>query len=116
MPYIGRDANGNIVTVSTSANAAATEFMAADADELQRHLAMLSRGEAFDDLTRSDQELIRVVEDIIDTLIDKNIIRFTDLPEAAQRKLVHRRGLRRSNVALDLLGADESETIPPLKL
>lgn len=116
MPYIGRDANGNIVTVLTIANAEATEFLAAEADELQRHLATLSCAKTPDDLTRSDNEMIRVVEDIIDTLIEKNVIRFTDLPEAAQNKLIHRRTLRRSKVALDLLGVGENETIPPLKL
>lgn len=114
MPYVGRDEVGNIVTVSTRSNAQATEFIDAGAEELQRYLAHLSPG--FDDLTRSDQALIRVVEDIVDTLIEKNVIRFTDLPEAAQHKLVHRRSLRRSKVALDLLGVDEDKTIPPIKL
>jgi hypothetical protein len=38
----------------------------------------------------------------------KNVIRHTDLPDAAQRKLMIRKGLRnRMQGALDLLGRDE---------
>jgi hypothetical protein len=115
MPYVGRDQNGNIIAVSTNSSPLATELMAEDSLELHGYLAQLSPP-AVDALARSDQDLIRVVEDIIDTLIEKNVIRFTDLPEAAQHKLVHRRSLRRSKIALDLLGEDEDKTIPVIKL
>jgi hypothetical protein len=51
---------------------------------------------------------VRVLEDLIDTLMAKNVIRHTDLPEAAQRKLVLRKGLRnRMQDALNLFGRDE---------
>jgi len=116
MPYVGRDERGNITTVSTTSTAQTTEFLAPEADELQRYLRRLAADGTGSDLAQSDQEMIRVVEDIIDTLIEKNLIRFTDLPEAVQNKLVHRRSLRRSKVALDLLGVDETKTIPPIKL
>lgn len=42
----------------------------------------------------TDITLIRVLEDLIDTLIDRGIIRFTDLPVAAQVKLTERRSWR----------------------
>ena len=55
----------------------------------------------------ADAEFVRVLEDLIDTLILKNVIRHTDLPAAAQQKLVKRRGLRnRMQGALNLLGGD----------
>jgi hypothetical protein len=57
-------------------------------------------------LAESDQALIRVVEDLVDTLIGKDLLRFTDLPEAAQAKLLERRNLRRSVNALNLLDDD----------
>jgi hypothetical protein len=60
-------------------------------------------------LAESDQALIRVVEDLIDTLIRKDLLHFTDLPEAAQAKLLERRTLRRSVSALNLL-RDEDDT------
>jgi len=56
----------------------------------------------------ADADFVRVIEDLIDTLIMKNVIRHTDLPDAAQRKLMLRKGLRnRMHGALDLLGGDE---------
>lgn len=58
-------------------------------------------------LAESDQALIRVVEDLIDTLIGKNLLHFTDLPEAAQAKLLERRSLRRSVNVLNLLREED---------
>jgi hypothetical protein len=62
-------------------------------------------------LAETDQALIRVVEDLIDTLISKDLLRFTDLPEAAMTKLLERRALRRSANALYLLQDDDQELI-----
>lgn len=57
-----------------------------------------------------DADFIRVVEDLIDVLITKGVIRITDLPPGAQRKLTARKDLRgRMRGALDLL--DRQETI-----
>lgn len=66
---------------------------------------------ALEKLAESDQSLIRVVEDLIDTLIGKGVLHFTDLPEAAQAKLLERRHLRRSVNALNLLQDDDSKLI-----
>lgn len=45
-------------------------------------------------LSQSDTALARVVEDLIDVLILRGIIQFTDLPDAAQDKLLSRRDAR----------------------
>lgn len=66
---------------------------------------------ALDKLAESDQALIRVVEDLVDTLIAKDLLRFTDLPEAAQAKLLERRSLRHSVNALNLLQDDDQQVI-----
>jgi len=56
-----------------------------------------------------DVAFIRVLEDLIDTLIEKGVLRLTDLPEEAQRKLSERKGLRRRlNDDLNLLDDDEN--------
>lgn len=56
----------------------------------------------------ADAEFVRVIEDLIDLLITKNLIMHTDLPNAAQRKLMFRKGLRnRIQGALDLLDSDD---------
>ncbi|WP_067515766.1 hypothetical protein [Endozoicomonas ascidiicola] len=44
----------------------------------------------------SDIEFIRVLEDVIDLLIDKEVIQFTEFPDAVQRKLLNRRRYRES--------------------
>lgn len=45
-------------------------------------------------LSQTDLALARVLEDLIDTLIAKGLIQFTDLPVAAQAKLLSRRETR----------------------
>jgi hypothetical protein len=45
-------------------------------------------------LSESDLAIARVLEDLIDVLILRGVIQFTDLPEAAQSKLLSRRQTR----------------------
>jgi hypothetical protein len=81
------------------------EFLADDHPDIVEFLGGHSRGPGF---SEADAEFVRVLEDLIDTLMAKNVIRHTDLPEAAQRKLVMRKGLRnRMQNALNLFGRDE---------
>ncbi len=94
MPFVSRDDNGRIAAVAAEATGTAVEAIGADSPELQAFLAQLSP-EGTSDLARTDLALIRVVEDLIETLMDKNVLRFTDLPEAAQHKLMQRRSLRK---------------------
>jgi len=63
------------------------------------------------DFVSLDTSFVRVLEDLIETLIDRGVIRLTDLPVSAQKKLSERRGLRRRlNEDLNLL--DEHGNIP----
>lgn len=41
-----------------------------------------------------DADLVRVLEDLVDVLIQRQVIRVTDLPLAAQRKLYERKQFR----------------------
>lgn len=112
MPYVKRDQDGNLVAVAVESGDLAAEWLEPTAPELAAFLGKIAPADQF---SRSDQELIRVIEDIVDTLIDKCLIRFTDLPVAAQQKLMARRSLRRSKDALDLMMA-EQRAQPDLKL
>jgi hypothetical protein len=47
-------------------------------------------------LNQTDTSLARVLEDLIDVLIDRGVIQFTDLPDAAKAKLLSRRQARDS--------------------
>jgi len=57
--------------------------------EVQRYLEV-----AMKQLSPSDTETIRVIEDLVDLLIEKKLILLTDLPAAAQKKLSERRQIR----------------------
>ncbi|WP_334155159.1 hypothetical protein [Tepidimonas sp.] len=45
-------------------------------------------------LASTDQELARIAEDLIDILIARGVIQFTDFPAEAQAKLLQRRQTR----------------------
>ena len=63
-----------------------------------------------DALSQSDAAIARVLEDLIDVLIGRGVIQFTDLPEAAQNKLMTRRQTRaKLSNSLNLLPEDGDE-------
>ncbi|MEO9654967.1 hypothetical protein [Marinomonas sp.] len=45
-------------------------------------------------LTSSDSEMMRVLEDLVELLVEKRIIQFTELPLPAQKKLLSRKWVR----------------------
>jgi hypothetical protein len=104
MFYAIRGADGAIQTISRLPQANAELIPQAHPD-IQSFLKLQATAPVFD---AADAEFVRVIEDLIDTLIEKNIIRLTDLPVPAQKKLMMRKGLRnRMQGALDLLGDDD---------
>jgi hypothetical protein len=46
-------------------------------------------------LTLLDSRIVRVLDDLIEVLIDKNVIRFTDLPEDARKKIGDKKRIRK---------------------
>lgn len=63
-------------------------------------------------LSESDREFIRVLEDLIDTLITQGVIRLTDLPPEALEKIQERKQTRSQlRGGLDLLN-DEDDGLP----
>jgi hypothetical protein len=102
MPYVKRDPHGRILAVSQEPAEDFVELSAGDA-ALQDYLSRL--GIELSTLQQSDMRLVRVLEDLIDLLIDRDVIRFTDLPLPAQEKLLERRTMRQSLGALNLLGS-----------
>ena len=45
-------------------------------------------------LNRLDLDMVRVIEDVIDILIDKNVMLFTDLPDPVQNKILFKKSIR----------------------
>jgi hypothetical protein len=63
-----------------------------------------------DALSQSDAAIARVLEDLIEVLIVRGVIQFTDLPEAAQNKLMTRRQTRaKLSNSLQLLPEGDDE-------
>ena len=55
--------------------------------------------------------MIRIVEDLIELLIQKNLIMFTDLPNAAQQKILMRNQIRSVFQPGDPLLVDDDELL-----
>ena len=102
MPYIRRNADGALLSLHRQAEADAPDFLPDDHPEVQ---AFVGRGEA-DGFEQLDADFIRVLEDLIDVLLRKNVINATDLPADARKKLYARKGHRSPTVLgeLNLLG------------
>ena len=45
-------------------------------------------------LNNLDLSMVRVIEDVIDIMIDKNMMLFTDLPDAVQNKILFKKAIR----------------------
>jgi hypothetical protein len=108
MPYVKRDAHGRIVAVSVEPVGDGWHEIDAESAELAAFGEALQHSQT--ELAASDLGLARVLEDVIDLLVDRSLIRFTDLPEAAQKKLTSRRSARASMRRLNLLD-NEQDTI-----
>ena len=95
MLFIERDANGNIIALHNTPEKGTDEQKSIMDEEI---LEFLNRSVDADPwielLSLSDIGIIRIVEDLIDLLIKKNIIMFTDLPEEAQGKIRERKRVR----------------------
>ena len=96
MPHILRDASGGIVAVFDQPLGQGLEPIEKDDAELVAFLDRIS--EETDTvqgrLVRADLAFIRVLEDLISTLIDKGVVTLNDLPRDAQRKILERSSLR----------------------
>ena len=91
MPFVIRDASGNVSGVLKHGDVG-SESMSADHPEVRAFLSGLALPE--EGFGRLDAEFVRVLEDVIETLISRNLITITDLPESAQAKLFARKSFR----------------------
>ena len=107
MLYIERDADGTITAIYNAPQANAREEKTAFDDEI---LDFLNNAGTDDPkkllLSLSDKGMIRLVEDLIDLLIRKKVILYTELPQHAQEKMKERARLRKTADS-DILMADD---------
>ncbi len=96
MPFVHRHSSGSIASLhreEPTGAAGPAEFLGDDHPDVQAFVGNAG-GSGNDGFGRLDADFVRVIEDVIDTLIVKNILNITDLPEQAQAKLFARKSFR----------------------
>jgi len=102
--YAKKNADGRIVALSRDPDTdPCWSALPEDAPEVLDFIGELASPQPNSALRDSDLSFVRVLEDVIDLLIERGVIRFTDLPLPAQTKLLHRRDHRRQRQGLQLL-------------
>lgn len=91
VPYVQRNLRGEIVGLYRDPKPDAVEYREALDDEVIGFLRADGPGQGFD---RLDAGFVRVLEDLVDLLIERRLLILTDLPPAAQEKWLARKQLR----------------------
>ena len=108
MAFIQRNAQGEIIAVSETAQSEYDEEISIHSPDLIDYLAKTTNSDvAKVALSESDTDFVRVLEDLINTLIEKKVIVLTDLPFAAQEKLSSREKIRGQLNSLENLMAED---------
>ncbi|MEJ7136873.1 hypothetical protein [Amphibiibacter pelophylacis] len=97
MPYVLRSPDGLLLSLHLEAPGQEPEWLDDDHPEVRAFVGGDSAAEkatAAASFTQMDASFVRVLEDVIDTLIIKNVINITDLPIEAQTKLLSRKSFR----------------------
>jgi hypothetical protein len=106
MVYVKRDSAGAVVAVSKEPIVGFETPEVRGSTELDAFLTSVAGSE----FQTSDLGFIRALDDVIDLLISKNVILFTELPSAVQEKYSKRAAMReRRREALNLL--EDSDTL-----
>ena len=114
MPYVIRDADGKIVQVFDQPVSGKAEQVSTESEDYKRFVddhAAHTAEELRRQLAASDTGMARLVEDLIDVLIGKGVIKFTDLPPAAGAKYLERQSTRERMHAFKSLIVDEKDII-----
>lgn len=102
MPYIQRNHEQKIMALYADPCYAGHEFLPHDEAEVLDFLRSERSpnvgegelGELRNVLSASDLQSIRIIDDLVFLMVRQNLIRLTDLPDAAQQKLLSRQQVR----------------------
>jgi len=101
MLFVERGTDGKIIALYNAPHPSALEQRSLMDEEV---LAFFNATESWKQLMSfSDLATIRILEDLIDVLVRKNVIQFTELPEQAQHRILERKQMREKIVVHDLL-------------
>lgn len=107
--FIKRNQQGEIIALSKES---AADFSERLSDDDAQILAFLRSEKSTEQLAleQTDIAMARVLEDVVGLLVEQGVIRFTDLPRAAQDKLLARRELRGKRQGIEWL--DDGDHLP----
>jgi len=107
MLYVERAEDGRIVALHSSPEPNAAEQKSEIDDEILEFLhTTVSADSRKLLLSLSDMGIIRLLEDLIDLLIQKNVIFFTELPPQAQQRITERKRIREKIASQELMVDD----------
>jgi hypothetical protein len=95
MLYAERDSQGRIIAVHRDPGEGRERTSISDQELREFLTSEEDRGTYELLLQEADKKMIRVLDDLIEVLVRKNIIMLTDLPEEAREKLGTRKEVRR---------------------
>lgn len=107
--FLKRNKQGEIIALSKMP---APDFIEQVQDDDVQVVAFLQSAKSTEQLAleQTDTAMARVLEDVVSLLVEQGVIRFTDLPSAAQDKLLARRELRGKRQGIELL--DDGDHLP----
>ncbi|QEY64077.1 tryptophan synthase subunit beta [Metapseudomonas lalkuanensis] len=94
MVYVQRDEKGRVLRVEHEPFDNMTQSMPANDPEVRTWFASRSLHDHLMSLQHSDLELVRVIEDLVQVLVSRGVMNYTDLPAPARHKLQHRANTR----------------------
>ena len=113
MSYVKRDNSGKIIAFSLNQADGFQEQIDVRSEEF---LDFLNTGVDRSDaaklaLNKTDADIARVTEDLINLLVDKQVLLFTELPLAVQDKLLEREKLRQTLQTIEPSIIDDAGSI-----
>ncbi len=110
MPYVNRNECGDVIELLDLPNKEGSEWLEVDHSDVVEFLQEPPQAnKLIKSLSSSDNDMLRVVEDLVDLLMEKQVFVFTELPEAVQDKLNRRKKLRHDvNALSNLIGDDDN--------
>jgi hypothetical protein len=104
MLYVERSSEGKIVALYDTPRENANEKVSVLDKEV---ISFISSSESWNRLmSLTDTGAVRILEDLIDLLVRKNLIQFTELPEHAQKRIWERKRIR-EKISADSLIVDD---------
>lgn len=108
MLYVERGEDGSIKGLYSNPQPNATERKNSIDQDILDFLEKNASQESWQTmLALSDLGFIRLLEDLVDLLIRKNVIIFTELPEKAQEKIMGRKKIREKYASQNNLVVDD---------